>query len=75
MKITFSRHSKRRMLLYNISEVLIRDILLRENPDVITRKEIITRIDNIKYSVKIIFTKEKDCLTIITVYPVKRGNP
>jgi hypothetical protein len=75
MKINFSRHAKRRMKLYHISEEHIMTVLAegyRENYS--PGRFIYTRdMPGFKYPLKIIVEEEGELLTIITAYPLKRG--
>ena len=72
MEIRFSRHAKRRTQLYKISESTIRKIISNESLSH-GRQEIIRQIDEHKYPLKIILSVEKDIVTIITNYPLKKG--
>jgi hypothetical protein len=71
MKIIFSRHAKRRARLYGIPESAVSAILAKMN---LTQgeHEIIKDIGQ-KYPMKIVVSLEKDTLTVITNYPLKKG--
>lgn len=73
MKIKFSRHAKRRAMLYDISESVILRIL--ENKDLSRQgiNEIIENVEGFKYPLKIIVAVENDIITIVTAYPLKKG--
>jgi hypothetical protein len=77
MEVVFSRHAKRRMALYGISREDVlktiergRESLSRESG----RKESIDRgmIGKYGYPLKVVFSQEKQRLTVITVYPLKK---
>jgi hypothetical protein len=71
MEIKFSRHAKRRAKLYGISESAVSAILAKMN---FTQgeHEIVTDIGQ-KYPLKMVISIEKDTLTVITNYPLKKG--
>ncbi|MBI4595279.1 MAG: hypothetical protein HY730_02755 [Candidatus Tectomicrobia bacterium] len=72
MQIKFSRHAKRRAGLYNIPESTILEIL--EGTEISTSTdEIIQKVEGFKYPLKIVITREDDIITIITNYPLKKG--
>lgn len=67
-----SRHAKRRAKLYKIPESVIFDIL--ENMDLSQGKhEIIKEIKGFKYPLKIVVDIETDIISVITNYPLKKG--
>ena len=70
--IKFSRHAKRRAKLYSISESTIIEILTRMNLRQGEHK-IIKDVDGFKYPLKIVVSVEKDTITVITNYPLKKG--
>lgn len=71
MKIKFSRHAKRRARLYGIPESTVAAILARMNlPQ--GEREIIKDIGQ-KYPLKIVVAVEKDTMTVVTNYPLKKG--
>ena len=72
MKIKFSRHAKRRGKLYKISEEAVKNILERKNLSQ-GNHEIIEDIEGFKYPLKIVISVEKDIITVITNYPLKKG--
>jgi len=71
MEIKFSRHAKRRAKLYGIPESTISAILAKINlPQ--GEHEIIKNIGQ-KYPLKIVVSVEKDTITVITNYSLKKG--
>lgn len=72
MEIRFSRHSKRRAKLYGISESTIKDVLRSMNLHQ-GEHEIIKDILGFKYPLKIVVSVEKDLITVVTNYPLKKG--
>ncbi len=73
MKIIFSRHAKRRAKLYKIPEDLIRDVISEKNlPD--GKHELIEKLSVVEYPVKIIVVIEMEVGTVVTNYPLKKGN-
>jgi undecaprenyl pyrophosphate synthase len=73
MKIEFSRHSKRRMKLYDITEEKVKDIINDEDIHKEGIYEVIKKADNFTYPIKIVYAYEKEKIVIITAYPLKRG--
>lgn len=73
MKITFSRHAKRRARLYKIPESAILKILQGKEWHPGTYEIIENAEEGFKYPLKIVVAVEDDILTIITNYPVKKG--
>ena len=73
MIIKFSRHAKRRANLYKISEDVIRDIL---NDFSLTDGEhqLLQTVAGFKYPIKIVVAVENNIVTVITNYPLKKGN-
>ncbi len=71
MDIMFSRHAKRRAKLYGIPESKVTDILANMNLHQ-GEHEIIKDIGQ-KYPLKIVVSVEKDTLSVITNYPLKKG--
>lgn len=72
MDIYFSRHAKRRGKLYGISEKAIRDIL-KDKELIQGNQEIIERFGGFKYPLKIVVSVKSDTVTVITNYPLKKG--
>jgi len=74
MKITISRHAKRRMKLYSIEENDINFLLNHSSKTkFVGRHEIIAKLEKFSYPLKaIIDVREKD-IFIITCYPLKRA--
>lgn len=76
-KIEYSRHARRRMQLYNISEEDVSSIVEQNSLAFAVQQgkhEIVS--DNVfsdyGYPIKIIFTCEGDRIVVITAYPLKR---
>jgi hypothetical protein len=68
----YSRHVKRRAKLHNISESTIEEIL--NNLDLSEGEhELIENIPGFKYPIKIIVSVERNILTVITNYLLKKG--
>jgi hypothetical protein len=72
MNIKFSRHAKRRAKLYGIAESTVTDILASMNLHQ-GEHEIIKDVADIVYPLKIVVSVEKDTITVITNYPLKKG--
>jgi len=72
MNIKFSRHAKRRAKLYGIAESTVIAILasMKLLPG---EHEIIKKVADIVYPLKIVVSVEKDAITVITNYPLKKG--
>lgn len=72
MRIKFSRHAKRRAKLYKIQqskiELVLSSVVLNEG-----RNIVIKELAGFTYPIKIVLSVEKDDVTIITVYPLKKG--
>jgi len=71
MKFHFSRHARRRMNLYRITEESVEKILRDAKKD--GKQEIIGNVSGHKYPIKVVFDIQGDYITIVTVYPLKRG--
>ena len=71
MEIKFSRHAKRRAKLYGISESKVKGILTKMNLHQ-GDHEIIKNVD-LKYPLKIVVSVEKNSISVITNYPLKKG--
>jgi hypothetical protein len=72
MNIKFSRHAKRQAKLYGIAESTITAILASMNLHQ-GEHEIIKDVADIAYPLKIVVSVEKDTITVITNYPLKKG--
>jgi hypothetical protein len=72
MKIKFSRHAKRRAKLYEISELMVIDILRNMNLHQ-GEHEIIKDVPEFKYPLKIVVSVKEDLTTVVTDYPLKKG--
>ena len=73
MKIRFSRHAKRRAILYNISESVILKALEGKHLPGKGTYEILEDVEGFKYPLKIVVAIENDIITIVTNYPLKKG--
>jgi len=71
VRIKFSRHAKRRAKLYGIPESLVTDILAKMHLR-LGEHEIIKDVGQ-KYPLKIVAFVERDLITVITNYPLKKG--
>lgn len=77
-KIKFSRHAKRRMNLYKIAEETISAIIyhwLQELGSGDGKYEVVEKVLSAQhdYPLKVVFSKEKGQIVVITAYPLKRG--
>lgn len=72
MNIKFSHHAKRRAKLYGIAESTVTAILAGMNLHQ-GEHEIIKNVAEIAYPLKIVVSVEKDTVTVITNYPLKKG--
>ena len=75
MKIIFSRHVKKRIKLYSISEEIIDEIISKKPPQKQGKNILIQPVEGIRYPVKVIANRHNDTVVIITAYPLKRGTP
>jgi hypothetical protein len=78
IKIEFSRHAKRRMTLYEISELTVRGIIERQKKDgriSVGKNEVIDyqTVSRHGYPIKVVFSCEENHITVITAYPRKEG--
>ena len=71
MKIKFSRHAKRRAKLYGLSLPTIENILAQRNFSS-GKYEIVQEVPGQKFPVKIVFSVQKDTVTVITNYLLKK---
>jgi hypothetical protein len=73
-KVIFSRHAKRRMKLYRISEADVMAVLATGYRDNYPSDRFTYTKDmpGFQYPLKVIVQKEGDACTIITAYPLKR---
>jgi hypothetical protein len=70
--IKFSRHAKRRGNLYRISEDIVWKIL--EGKKLMQGKQnIVENFKGFEYPLKIVVSVEDDLVTVITCYPLKKG--
>ena len=72
MKVRFSRHAKRRAKLYRIPESIILDIL-KDTKLPEGEHEIIRDVSGFELPLKIVVTVEGEIITVITNYPLKKG--
>lgn len=72
MKITLSRHSKRRLKLYKISDGWIYSLLAEAKCEQ-GQHTILTKHPGIKLPIKVIYVVEEEEITLITAYPLKKG--
>jgi hypothetical protein len=72
MKISFSRHARRRMRLYGISEDAVISIMNSTSPG-IGDGEMLGHVNGFNLPIKVVFSFEDDYYIIITAYPLKRG--
>jgi len=78
IKIEFSRHARRRMALYEISEPTVQAIIenqrmdgtISEGKNEVTDYQAVSRHG---YPVKVVFSCEENQITVITAYPLRRG--
>jgi len=74
MKFKFSRHAKRRMKLYNISQEEVKLVLEKGKQTKLDEKtEYLYKISKVKYPIKVITENMNNYTYIITAYPLKRG--
>ncbi len=76
--IHFSRHAKRRMNLYDLSEEDVSSVITLQNPKLNFAEgkyEIVgeTNFSKQGYPIKVVFSCASGTITIITAYPLKRG--
>jgi hypothetical protein len=72
MEIKFSRHAKRRAKLYRIPESTVKAVLANMNLRQ-GEHEIIIDVSDWKYPLKIVISVEKDAITVISNYLLKKG--
>jgi len=72
VKVVYSRHARRRAKLYGIPESVSSDLLtamrLHQGENVLVRE-----VRGISYPLKIVVSIEGDTITVITIYPLKKG--
>jgi hypothetical protein len=69
--VKFSRHAKRRIKLYNISEEVIIEIV--KNVKSTGKQEVVEHVSNFKKPIKVVFDVQEAYIVIITAYPLKRS--
>jgi hypothetical protein len=72
VKVTFSRHAKRRARLYNIPESTVEQVIAEANLTDGTH-EIIRDVPGFKYPLKTVASLDGEVATVITNYPLKKG--
>jgi len=72
--IKFSRHAKRRIKLYHISELVVRD-LIEEHVYPVGHHEIVKLVSGLMLPLKVVFDVQEDSILVITAYPLKRRKP
>ena len=73
--INFSRHAKRRMMLYDITEEDVKFVVESGKREISSdgKLNIIQEIEGrYKYPIKIIGIEKKESLLILTAYPLKK---
>ena len=78
IEIEFSRHAKRRMALYEISESTVQAIIEGQEKNgwpSLGKYEVIDyqTVSRLGYPIKVVFVREEDRITVITAYPLRRG--
>ena len=76
-EIKYSRHAKRRFALYDITEKMISSLIeahlkflsLRDGRHEVVEKN----TDGRDYPLKVVFILDKNEITVITAYPLKKG--
>jgi hypothetical protein len=76
-KIKFSRHAKRRLNLYDISEETISGVIERHikysKPEDGKHDVVDEGVVKYGYPLKAVFSLKEDEITVITAYPLKKG--
>jgi hypothetical protein len=76
-EIKFSRHAKRRLALYEITEKMISSLIedhLKVSSLKDGRHEVVgKKTDRRDYPLKAVFFLDKNEITVITAYPLKKG--
>jgi hypothetical protein len=78
IEIEFSRHARRRMALYEISEPTVRAIIECQKKDgriSVGKNEVIDyqTVSRHGYPIKVAFSCEENHITVIPAYPLRRG--
>jgi len=74
--ITYSRHSKRRMKLYNISKDDVELVVNKGESKMLADGKIAFMFnisDKFKYPIKVVAAGDLESLEIVTAYPLKKG--
>jgi hypothetical protein len=70
--IRFSRHAKRRAKLYGIPESTVRELL--EKADLVVGEQVIIGpVAGFAFPLKVVASFDGETVTIITNYPLKKG--
>ena len=72
MAVIFSRHAKRRIKLYNLSESKLSEILKDLDLDD-GEHELLRNVSGFGYPIKIVVAVESNKIVVITSYPLKKG--
>ena len=74
--IKYSRHSKRRMKLYNISKADVELVVKKGESKTLADGKIAFMFnisDKFKYPIKVVAAGDSDSLEVVTAYPLKKG--
>ncbi len=73
--IKFTRHAKRRMKLYNLSEYDVETVISTGEKEIISDKEhvFVARLSGRLLPLKVVCKSIENSYSIITCYPLKRG--
>ena len=72
MNVKFSRHAKRRAKLYEIPKIIIEEILA--TCELVDGKHVLIKdVAGFKFPIKIIVSIESSNVTVVTIYPLKKG--
>lgn len=72
MTTKFSRHARRRMQLYRISDTVVTDMIQTSQTGP-GHNTIVRDWPGFKHPIKVVFVIEGDILTVVTAYPLKKG--
>jgi hypothetical protein len=73
VEIKLSRHARRRAKLYGISRSTISEVLTGTNLSQ-GSLEIVVDVASLAYPLKIVVFTKGDIATVVTAYPLKRGD-
>jgi len=71
-EVRFSRHARRRMKLYNISENIVIEFI-SESISTIGRHVLVRKVAEHALPIKIVVEAKVNEIVVITAYPLKRG--